>query len=69
MNCLQFQQVSRYVGCSLVATVGEARMRLFPNYFFWNQTMADAQGGTQHQHLLTNQRVTPVFRGRILHLS
>ena len=55
MNCLQFQQVSRYVGCSLVATVGEARMRLFPNYFFWNQTMADAQGGTQHQHLLTNQ--------------
>ena len=38
----QFQQVSRYVGCILVATVGEARTRLFANYFFGNQKTADA---------------------------
>ena len=42
--CLQFQQVSRYVGCSLVATVGEARMRLFPNYYFRIQNTIGAQG-------------------------
>ena len=47
MTCLQFQQVSRYVGCSLAATVGEARMRLFPDYFVWNQTMVNAQRGSQ----------------------
>ena len=44
----QFQQGSRYVGCILVATVGEARTRLFPNYLFGNQKTADAlrrQGG------------------------
>ena len=38
----QFQQVSTYVGCILVATVGEARTRLFANYFFGNQKTADA---------------------------
>ena len=37
----QFQQVSRYVGCILVATVREARTRLFPNYFFGNQKTAE----------------------------
>ena len=39
-TCFQFQQdlVSKYVGCSLVATVGEARMRLFPTSF-GNQTL------------------------------
>ena len=60
----QFQQVSRYVGCILVATVGEARTRLFANYFFGNQKTADAVrrrgglgengGSTQQQHSLTN---------------
>ena len=38
----QFQQVSRYVGCILVATVGEVRTGLFSNYFFGNQRTADA---------------------------
>jgi len=52
--CLQFQQVSRYVGCSLVATDGEARTRLFASYFFGNQDAADAQGGAQQQHSSTN---------------
>ena len=37
-------KVSRYVGCSLVATVGEARMRLFPNYFFGIQNTLDPEG-------------------------
>ena len=27
---------------------------LFPNYFFGVRNMADAQGGAQQQHLLTN---------------
>ena len=42
-------------------------------FLFGIQNTADAQGcasgGAQQQHLLTNQRMTPVFRGRILHLS
>ena len=35
-------------------TVGEARMRLFPNYFFVIQNTADTQGGAQQQRLLSN---------------
>ena len=31
--------------CGLVATVGEARMRLFTNYFFGNQNMVNTQLG------------------------
>ena len=57
----QFQQVSRYVGCILVATVGEARTRLFANYFFGNQKTADAvrrrgggeEGGGRGKHPTT----------------
>ena len=57
----QFQQVSRYVGCILVATVGEARTRLFANYFFGNQKTADAvrrrgggrRGGGRGKHPTT----------------
>ena len=37
-------QVCPKMFCSLVATVGEARMRLFPNYFFGNQNPADDPG-------------------------
>ena len=33
--------------CSLVATVGEARMRLFPSYYSGTHSKVDAQGGTQ----------------------
>ena len=36
---------ARYGGCSLVATGGEARMELFPNYFFGNQNTADVLRG------------------------
>ena len=36
---------ARYVECSIVATGGEARMRLFPNYFFGNQSKADVLRG------------------------
>ena len=37
-------QVRPKIFGSLVATVGEARMRLFPNYFFGNQNPADDPG-------------------------
>ena len=32
------------LGCSLVATVGEAKMTRFPNHFFGSQNTTDAQG-------------------------
>ena len=52
--CCSCQQVSRYVGRSLVVTVGELRLRLFPSYYFWIQNKTDPQGGIQEQHFLTN---------------
>ena len=39
-----------YATFSLVATVGEARTRLFPTYFSKTQSMADAKEGAQQQH-------------------
>ena len=44
-------------------------MRLFPNFFFGNQNMADAKGGTEQQHLLTKKRETLAFQSRVLHPS
>ena len=38
----------------LVVTVGEVRLRLFPNYYFWIQNTTDPQGSVQQQHFLTN---------------
>ena len=38
----------------VVTVVGEVRLRLFPNYYFWIQNTTDPQGSVQQQHFLTN---------------
>ena len=66
-TCPQFQQVSRFVGCSLAATVAEARMRLFPNYSTSLSTKTEQPLKRAHsnKHSLTNQKATPFLH---LHL-
>ena len=64
--CCSCQQVSRYVGRSLVVTVGELRLRLFPSYYFWIQNTTGPQGGVHEQHFLTNKksvRMGPKYSG------
>ena len=71
-TCLQFKAVSRYVGCSLVATVRwRSKNDIVSQLILWEPTHGrrSRRSSARHQHSLTNYRVTAVLWDRIFHLS
>ena len=71
-TCLQFQAVSRYVGCSLVATVRwRSKNDIVSQLILWEPTHGrrSRRSSARHQHSLTNYRLTAVLWDRIFHLS
>ena len=71
-TCLQFQAVSRYVGCSLVATVRwTSKNDIVSPLILWEPKHGRRSRGSsaRQQHSLTNYRVTAVLWDRIFHLS
>ena len=63
-TCLQFQAVSRYVGCSLVATVRwTSKNDIVSQVILWEPKHGRRSRGSsaRQQHSLTNYRVTAVL--------